>query len=101
MLKLDNVRTIEEHQVHGDDDPARSNVFYIMPRFPRIARLENGGLALRFVEYDAIRVAGDSQFGGFVAFDTDLSMLPQTEDKIRQKLQDELNNRNGGNCPKL
>jgi hypothetical protein len=101
MLKLDNVRTIEEHQVHGDDDPARSNVFYIMPRFPRIARLENGGLALRFVEYDAIRVAGDSQFGGFVAFDTDLSMLPQTEDKIRQKLQDEVNNRFGGNGPKV
>ena len=50
-----------------------------MPRFPRIARLETGGLALRFVEYDAIRVEGDSQFGGFVAFDTDLSILPETE----------------------
>jgi hypothetical protein len=101
MLKLDNVRTIEEHQIHGDDDPARPNVFYIMPRFPRIGRLENGGLALRFVEYDAIRVAGDSQYGGFVAFDTDLTMLPETEDKIRQKLQEEVNNRFGGNGPKV
>jgi hypothetical protein len=101
MLKLDNVRTIEEHQIHGDDDAARSNVFYIMPRFPRIGRLENGGLALRFVEYDAIRVAGDSQFGGFVAFDTDLTMLPETEEKIRQKLQEEVNNRFGGNGPKV
>jgi hypothetical protein len=101
MLKLDNVRTIENHQVHGDDDPARPNVFYILPRFPRIARLENGGLALRFVEYDAIRVAGDSQYGGFVAFDTDLSMLPETEDKIRQKLQEEVNIRFGGNGPKV
>jgi hypothetical protein len=101
MLKLDNVRTIENHQIHGDDDPARSNVFYVMPRFPRIARLENGGLALRFVEYDAIRVAGDSQFGGFVAFDTDLSILPETEDKIRQKLQEEVNGRFGGNGPKV
>ncbi|MET9023691.1 hypothetical protein ABZV93_27330 [Actinopolymorpha sp. NPDC004070] len=101
MLKLDNVRTIESHQVHGDDDPARPNVFYVLPRFPRIARLENGGLALRFVEYDAIRVDGDSQFGGFVAFDTDLGLLPETEDKIRQKLQEEVNARFGGNGPKV
>ncbi|MFI5735478.1 hypothetical protein ACIA49_35540 [Kribbella sp. NPDC051587] len=101
MLKLDNVRTLENHQVHGDDDPARSHVFYLLPRFPRIGRLENGGLALRFVEYDAIRVAGESQFGGFVAFDTDLSVLPETEDKIRQKLQEEVNNRMGGNGPKV
>lgn len=93
MLKLDNVRTIADHQVHGDDDPARSHVFYVLPRFPRIARLENGGLALRFVEYDAIRVADESQFGGFAAFDTDLSMLPQTEDTIRQQLQQEVNAR--------
>lgn len=101
MLKLDNVRTIEDHQVHGDDDPAKLNVFYVMPRFPRIGRLENGGLALRFVEYDAIRVVGESQFGGFVAFDTDLGMLPETEEKIRQKLQEEVNNRMGGNGPKV
>src|SRR5215470_3766456 len=101
MLKLDNVRTYEGYQIHGDDQAARSNVFYVMPRFPRIARLENGGLALRFVEYTAVRVAGDSQFGGFVAFDTDLTMLPETEDKIRQKLQEEVNNRFGGNGPKV
>lgn len=100
MLKLDNVRTIEGHQIHGDDDPARSNIFYVMPRYPRIARLENGGLALRFVEYDAIRRVGDSQFGGFVAFDTDLSILPETTEKIRAGLQDELNNRAGGDGPK-
>ncbi len=93
MLKLDNVRTIADHQVHGDDDPALSHVFYVLPRYPRIARLENGGLALRFVEYDAIRVAGDSQFGGFVAFDADLALLPQTEDAIRAQLQQEVNAR--------
>jgi hypothetical protein len=100
MLKLDNVRTIEGHQIHGDDDPARSHVFYVMPRYPRIARLENGGLALRFVEYDAIRRDGESQFGGFVAFDTDLSFLPETMGKIRTGLQEELNNRFGANGPK-
>jgi hypothetical protein len=100
MLKMDNVRTIEGHQIHGDDQPARSNVFYVMPRFPRIARLENGGLALRFFEYDAIRRVGESQFGGFVAFDTDLSIPPETMDKIRTGLQEELNNRFGANGPK-
>lgn len=101
MLKLDNIRVLEGHDVHGDDDLSRPNVFYVMPGKPRIARLENGGLALRFVEYDAIRVVGDSQFGGFIAFDTDLTMLPETEDKIRQKLQEEVNNRFGGNGPKV
>ncbi|MFT4102039.1 MAG: hypothetical protein QM674_13570 [Burkholderiaceae bacterium] len=98
MLKLDNVRMIEGHQIHGDDK--KPDVFYVMPRFPRIARLENGGLALRFVEYDAIRRVGDSQFGGFVAFDTDLSIQPETMEKIRAGLQDELNNRFGANGPK-
>ncbi|PRY17413.1 hypothetical protein [Kineococcus rhizosphaerae] len=93
MLKLDDVRLLEGHQIHGDDDPGRSNVFYVMPRYPRIARLETGGLALRFVEYDAIRRQGESQFGGFVAFDTDLSFLPGTMDLIRKGLQDELDHR--------
>ncbi len=102
MLKLDNVRMIADHQIHGDDDPGRPGVFYVMPRFPRIARLENGGLSLRFVEYDAIRVDGASQFGGFLAVDTDLSMLPETEERIRAGLQAELDNRFGaGNTPPL
>ncbi len=100
MLKLDNVRTIEGHQIHGDDDAGKAHVFYVLPRYPRIARLETGGLALRFVEYDAIRREGESQFGGFVAFDTDLSILPDTMDKIRTGLQQELTDRFGGNAPK-
>lgn len=98
MLKFDNVRMLAEHQVHGDDNPSRYNVFYVLPRFPRIARLENGGLALRFIEYDAIRKAGDSQFGGFVAFDTDLSLQPETREKILEGLRKELQNRHGGNA---
>jgi hypothetical protein len=100
MLKLDNVRTLAGHQIHGDDDPARSNLFYVMPRYPHIARLENGGLALRFVEYDAIRRVGDSQFGGFVAFDADLSIGPETMDTILAGLQAELNDRFGADGPK-
>ncbi|WIN00401.1 hypothetical protein ACTOB_004105 [Actinoplanes oblitus] len=101
MLKLDNVRMIADHQVHGDDDPARPHVFYVMPRYPRIARLENGGLALRLFEYDAIRVAGDSQFGGCAAFDADLSMLPATQQQIRDELQKEVNNRFGAGAPQV
>src|SRR3954467_8350225 len=95
MLKLDNLRVLEGHDVHGDDDPSKSHVFYVMPKFPRIARLETGGLALSFIEYTAVRKGGESEDGGFVAFDTDLTVLPEAEAKIRQRLQDEVNARGG------
>ncbi len=88
MLKLDNVRIIEEHQVHGDD--SSPTTFYVLPRFPRLARLENGGVALRFVEYSALREADGKKFGGFVAFDVDLAIPPATVDAIKAKLDDEL-----------
>ncbi|WP_129337061.1 hypothetical protein [Cellulomonas endophytica] len=100
MIKFENLRVLAGHDVHGDDDDNRPDVFYVMPRFSRIARLENGGLALRFVEYDAIRRVGDSQFGGFVAFDTDLSILPETLQAIRAGLEAELTQRFGANGPK-
>ena len=100
MLKLDNLRTLEGHDVHGDDDAGKAHVFYVMPKFPRISRLETGGLALRFVEYTAIRKVGDSEYGGFVAFDADLTILPETEARIRQGLQQEVNARMpGGTAP--
>ncbi|KQT94746.1 hypothetical protein ASG49_07970 [Marmoricola sp. Leaf446] len=99
MLKLDNVRIINEHQVHGDDtSPA---TFYILPRFPRLARLENGGLGLRFVEYSALREEGGNVFGGFVAFDVDLAIPQPTLDAVTAALDDELARQfPGGQPPK-
>lgn len=90
MLKLDNVRISKEHQlqVHGDD--VSPTTFYVIPKHPRFARLENGGLALRFVEYDALRVDGNNSFGGFVAFDVDLSIPEEILNAIRAELDEEL-----------
>ncbi len=91
MLQLDNVRIIKEHQVHGDDvDPA---VFYVLPRFPRIARLENGGLALRFAEYSALREQDGNLFAGFVAIDVDLAIPEETLETITTTLQQQLDQR--------
>ncbi|MEO5852253.1 MAG: hypothetical protein ABIQ15_07045 [Nocardioides sp.] len=99
MLKLDNVRIINEHQVHGDD--TSPSTFYILPRFPRLARLENGGLGLRFVEYSALREEGGNTFGGFVAFDVDLAIPQATMDAVKAALDDELAQQfPGGEPPK-
>lgn len=88
MLKLDNVRMIEGLTVHGDDQS--DHTFYIMPNRPTFSKLPTGGLALRFVEYGQLRVSGEKKFGGFVAFDTDLSLPDATVANITQALQAEV-----------
>ena len=72
MMKLDSGRNVGDYFVYGDD--ANDHTFYIMPQGPTFARMSNGDLALRFVEYGQIREDGGKKFGGFIAFDTDLSV---------------------------
>ncbi len=88
MLKLDNLRTIEGLTVHGDD--LRDDLYYVMPEHPTISRLDTGGLALRFVEYGQLREDGGKKFGGFVAFDADLSIPDASLKKVTASLQAEL-----------
>jgi hypothetical protein len=88
MLKLDNIRTVEGLTVHGDDQS--DHTFYVLPERPTISRLPTGGLALRFVEYGQLREVGEKKFGGFVAFDADLSIPKATINTITQKLQAEV-----------
>jgi hypothetical protein len=97
MLKLDNVRTLEGLTVHGDDQS--DHTFYILPERPTISRLPTGGLALRFVEYGQLREDGGKKFGGFVAFDTDLSVPDAAQQKIVQALQAEVDQRYQGRQP--
>ncbi|CUS37826.1 conserved hypothetical protein [Candidatus Nitrospira nitrosa] len=93
MLKLDDIRTLHGYQVHGDTD---GRTFYILPKdvgSVNFARLSNGGLALRFVEYTHLREDGDNQFGGFIAFDTELSIPLEDEKNITVDLQKEVDDR--------
>jgi hypothetical protein len=98
MLKIDDLRTLHGYQVNGDD--TSPNVFYIFPNSPTLARMDTGGLALRFVEYGQLREEGGKKFGGFVAFDAELSVPAADQQKIVADLQAELAQRfQGRNQP--
>jgi hypothetical protein len=88
MLKIDNIRTLHGFQVNGDDE--NDHTFYVIPENPTFARMPTGGLSLRFVEYGQIREDGGKKFGGFVAFDTELSIPQDAEAKITASLQAEV-----------
>ncbi len=88
MLKFDDVRTIEGYQVNRDD--MSETTFYVLPDNPRISRMDGGGLALRFVEYNQLRESGDKKFGGFIAMDVELSIPEEKSALIAQKLQEEI-----------
>ncbi len=88
MLQLDNVRQMHGYTVHGDHPS--DHTFYIYPNAPTFARMENGGLAMRFVEYGQLREDGGKKFGGFVAFDAELSVPEDIQKKIATDLQKEV-----------
>lgn len=93
MLKRDDIRTLHGYQVYGDTD---ERTFYILPKDVgsiNFARMSNGGLALRFIEYEHIREDGDDKFGGFIAFDTELSIPSEEEKNIASALQKEVDDR--------
>lgn len=94
MLKVDDLRLVNGYTVHGDDvNPA---TFYIFPKGPAFARGDDGGIQLRFVEYEQLRISGEDTFGGFVVFSTDLAVPPADEAAIKAALQEEVNRRFAG-----
>lgn len=97
MLKIDNVDTLHDHVVYGDD--ANDFTYYIMPNTPNFAKMASGGLALRFVEYGQIREDGGKKFGGFIAFDTELSVPADVQAKIAADLQKKLAEKYKGKTP--
>ncbi len=88
MMQLDNVRQLLGFQVHGDHQ--NDHTFYVYPNRPTFARMDNGGLALRFVEYGQLREDGGKKFGGFVAFDAELTVPDDALAKITAELQKEV-----------
>lgn len=94
MLKVDDIRIVNGYTVHGDD-PSPST-FYIFPQGPSFARGADGGIQLRFVQYEQLRIVDEDSFGGFVVFSTDLSIPPADEQAIRAQLQEEVNRRFAG-----
>jgi hypothetical protein len=102
MMQLDNVRQLLGFQVHGDHQ--NDHTFYVYPNRPTFARMENGGLALRFVEYGQLREDGGKKFGGFVAFDAELTVPDDALAKITVELQKEVDakyKKRGAQPPKV
>lgn len=91
MLKIDDLRTLQGFQVNGDDQS--DHTFYIFPENPTFARMANGALALRFVEYGQLREDGGKKFGGFIAFDVELSVPADKQKAIVADLQKEVDDR--------
>lgn len=101
MLKIDDIRvTANGYTVHGDDKSPTT--FYVFPKGPSFARAAEGGIQLRFVEYEQLRITEEDQFGGFVVFTTDLALPVADEQAVRAELQELVNQRAGGQeAPKV
>lgn len=101
MLKIDDIRvTTNGYTVHGDDQSPTT--FYVFPKGPSFARAAEGGIQLRFVEYEQLRITEEDQFGGFVVFTTDLALPVADEQAVRAELQELVNQRAGGQeAPKV
>ncbi len=98
MLKIDNVRRIENVTVYGDDNnPFR---FYLLPDTPGFRRNDNGTLAFTFLKYRMPLTREDGRVGGgFLVFDSELSVPKEREEAIRAKLQEEINAKFAGRNP--
>lgn len=101
MFKFDDIRMLHGYQVHGDDKSPHT--FYIIPNDPGFQRMANGGLALRLFEYSHLRETADDKFGGFVSFNTELTVPEEDQAKIVASLQKEVDARykNGQKAPKV
>lgn len=102
MMQLDNVRQLHGFQVHGDH--SSDHTFYVYPDRPVFSRMDDGGLALRFVEYGQLREDGGKKFGGFIAFDVELTVPDEAMKKITTDLQKEVDakyQRTGRQPPKV
>ena len=95
MLKLMDVRMIGGLQVHADS--ADATLFYVFPKGPNFAGLgDEGGVQLRFIEYEQLRVKGDDTFGGFVVFATDLAVPAADQQVVLDGLAAEFAQRHPG-----
>ncbi|ACQ78616.1 hypothetical protein Bcav_0352 [Beutenbergia cavernae DSM 12333] len=94
MLEVDDIRLVDGYTVHGDD--TSDSTFYIFPNGPAFARTPDGGLQLRFIEYEQLRLEGEDTFGGFVVFSADLAIPAETEAAIKAKLQEEVTRKYAG-----
>lgn len=90
MLKLDTEEQIEGETVFHDD--TQPFVYYVLPSQPRY-RLEAGGKPmLNFLKYKMPIDRPDGRVGGgYVFFDVEFTVPEAKETKIRQILQDRIN----------
>lgn len=92
MLKIDKVQRIENVTVYGDDKS--DTMHYLVADTPSYRRNEDGTLAFTFLSYRTPRIHDDGKLGGgFLVFDSELTVPKEKEDIIRARLQEQLDAR--------
>ncbi len=90
MLQIDKVQVIDGVTVYGDDN--NKAIFYIVPDVPRFRINDNLLPSFSFFKYrmPIDRVDG-SKGGGFLVCDVELSLPPEKQEAVKQKLQAQIN----------
>lgn len=90
MLAFDKSDIIEGVTVYSDhDDP---KVFYLLPNTPRFRMDEKKRPVFKFIKYKfTVDRADGKKGGGFVIFDVEFAVPDDVREKVRAKLQENLN----------
>lgn len=86
MLTLSNSRTLTLEGVTVYADHADPDQFWVLPRPVQLARRDDGQAAFTFIKYKPAAVEGGAKGGGFLTFETNLRLDPDTERRILSRL---------------
>ena len=86
MLMLDSSRTLIVEGITIFSDHADPEQFWYLPGPVQLGRRRDGQAALTFIKYKPAAVEAGVKGGGFLTFETDLRLDPQTERRIRSRL---------------
>lgn len=90
MLQIDKVQVIDGVTIYGDD--SSETTFYIVPDVPRFRINDNLLPSFSFYKYRMpIDREDNSKGGGFLVCDVELSLPPEKQEVIKQKLQEQIN----------
>jgi len=92
MLIWDKPQMVEGVTVYGDD--RSSNTFYVFPNTPRYRIDEQGFPVFKFMKYrNPIDRPGGKKGGGFCIFDVEFVVPDNVLEKVKGKLQEQLDER--------
>jgi hypothetical protein len=86
MLTLSNSRTLTLEGVTVFSDHADPDQFWFLPGPVQLARRADGEAAFTFIKYKPAAVEGGAKGGGFLTFEANLRLDPDTERRILSRL---------------